>query len=92
MILKMTIYIFVTIKISNLNECGGDMLYNPEYRAAALFPLRYFNSFHKIIKCNKNFNKVYSAASYDASDGTMSEKEQWLTSSYVLGNDVSLMH
>jgi len=30
------------------------MLYNPEYTAAALFPLRYYESFHKIIKCNKN--------------------------------------
>jgi hypothetical protein len=64
------------------------MLYNPEYKVAALFPLRYFDSFHKIIKCNKIFNKVYSATSYDASNGT----KQWLTSSYVLGNDVSLTH
>ena len=70
----------VTIKISNLTEYGWYMLYNPEYKAATLFPLRYFESFHKIIKCNKNINKIYIATSYDASNGTMSEKEQWLTS------------
>jgi hypothetical protein len=68
------------------------MLYNPEYKAVVLFPLRYFESFHKIIKHNENINKVYSVTSYDASNGTMSEKEQWLTSNYVLGNDMSLMH
>jgi hypothetical protein len=68
------------------------MLYNPEHKAAALFPLRYFESFHKSIKCNKSIDKVYSATSYDPSNGTMSEKEQCLTSNYVLGNDVSLTH
>jgi hypothetical protein len=51
--------------------------------------LRVFITF---IKCNKNINKVYSAISSDASIGTMSEKEQWLISNYVLENDMSLTH
>jgi hypothetical protein len=63
------------------------MLYNAEYKAAALFPLRYFRVFIKLLNVIKTLIKFTVQPVM-----MLPEKEQWLTSNYVLGNDMSLMH